>query len=291
MYHKKLTFNNEKMDDLPLLPPTLEELYCSFCDLIELPVMLPPTLKILGCANNKLRQLPILPHTLKKLRCNNNLLTELPALLPTSLVYLGCSSNQLTELPELPPTLKILECDNNQLTELPELPPTLEELSCSGNQIKKITNIPIRVLLRTPIDPNYLDLNSSILYKEKLEWDIKSKPRHDKTIAINEGIIAILNKRIDKLNLNVLSRPEIVDGSMVDQTGERYGSRGVQLGSVTIPVRTSDGQLVNEIARVNPDVVKNIGSYLGGKSKKQRKCKKSKNKRSKKIRKKIRKKL
>jgi hypothetical protein len=271
MYHKKLTFNNEKMDDLPLLPATLEELYCSFCDLIELPE-LPPTLKILGCANNKLRQLPILPHTLKKLRCNNNLLTELPGLLDTSLVYLGCSSNQLTELPELPPTLKILECDNNQLTELPMLPPTLEELSCIGNQIKKITNIPIRVLLRTPIDPNYLDLNSCILYKEKLEWDNKSKPRNDKTIAINQEIIAILNQRIDKLNLNLLSR-------------------GVQLGSVTIPVRIPNGQLENQPARVDPDLVRNISSYLGGKSKKQRKYKRSKykrckNKRSKKIRKK-----
>lgn len=277
MYGKKLTFNNQKLRVLPLLPNSLEELYCSFCELTELP-RLPPTLKIIGCADNKLTQLPMLPHTLKKLRCNNNLLTELPALLPTSLVYLGCSSNQLTELPELPPTLKILECDNNELTELPALPPTLEELSCSGNQIKKITNIPIRVLLRTPINPNYLDLNSCILYKEKLEWDIRSKPRHDKTIPINEEIIEILNQRIDKLNLNVLSRPEIVDGSMVDPTGQPYGNRGVQLGSVTTP----DGRP----ARVDPHLVKNIGSYFGGKSKKQGKYKKSKNKKSKKIRKK-----
>lgn len=283
MYNKKISFNNQKLRVLPVLPNSLEELYCSFCDLIELPVMLPPTLKILGCANNKLTQLPMLPHTLKKLRCSNNLLTELPVLIHTSLVYLGCSGNQLTELPELPSTLKILECDNNQLTELPVLPPTLEELSCSGNQIKKITNIPSRVLLRTPIDPNYLDLNSCILYKEKLEWDIKSKPHHDKTIEINEEIIEILNQRIDKLNLNVLSRPEIVDESMVDPTGQRYGNRGVQLGSVTTP----DGQP----ARVDPHLIKNIGSYFGGKSKKQRKYKRSKNKRSKnKTSKKIRKK-
>jgi Leucine-rich repeat (LRR) protein len=285
---KKISFNNIKLRQLPPLSDSLEELYCSFCDLTELP-RLPPTLKIIGCANNKLRQLPILPHTLKKLRCNNNLLTELPDLIPTSLVYLGCSSNQLTELPELPPTLKILECDNNQLTELPALPPTLEELSCSGNQIKKITNIPINVLLRGTIDPTYLDLNSCLLYEEKLSWDIRFKPRNDKTIPIDRKMFVIVRQRINELhdlnkfNMFLLSRPEFIDGSMVDSTGKRHGKRGFQLGSVTDPMGQPE--------RVGPDLIRTIGSYLGGKSKKQRKYKrskykKSKNNKSKKIRKK-----
>jgi hypothetical protein len=238
---------------------------------------LPHTLTNIDCNDNQLTELPQLPHDLAEFGCEGNQLTELPQL-PHDLLSLDCNNNKLTELPLLPDSLTHLFCEDNQLTGLPELPPNLEILGCKGNPIKKITNIPQAVLIRNiqSIDPNYLDINSSILYKTKLQSDIRLC--RNISIPINEEKIKILNKHIDKLNLNLLSRPEIVDGSIVDPTGQPYGNRGVQLGSLTTP----DDQLV----RVNPDLIKKIGSYFGGKSKKQRKYKKSKNRKSKKIRKK-----
>ena len=99
--------------------------------LTELPE-LPQTLTDLYCSDNQLTVLPELPQTLTELFCLHNELTVLPEL-PQTLTLLGCDNNELRVLPELPQSFTKLYCCNNQLTELPELPQTLISFSCKDN--------------------------------------------------------------------------------------------------------------------------------------------------------------
>ena len=119
---------NHNLTELPNLPNSLIELYCSTNELTELPD-LPNSLIYLECYYNNLTELPILPNTLIYLNCHHNNLTELPNL-PNLLEHLNCSYNNLTELLNLPNLLKFLMCNNNNLTELPNLPNSLTWLYC-----------------------------------------------------------------------------------------------------------------------------------------------------------------
>jgi hypothetical protein len=130
---------NNRISELPPLPPTLRVLHCSYNELTQLPD-LPPTLVELQCSNNRIRKLPNLPPTLRVLVCIGNQLTQLPDLPPT-LDELHCSNNRLNELSPLPPTLRILRCNTNQLTQLPDLPQTLVELQCSNNQLTQLPEL------------------------------------------------------------------------------------------------------------------------------------------------------
>jgi hypothetical protein len=84
---------------LPLLPPSLRELFCQGNQLTTLPP-LPRALKNLSCQYNQLTRLPPLSPFLRVLHCENNLLTQLP-LLPISLKDLYCKNNQLTCFPTM----------------------------------------------------------------------------------------------------------------------------------------------------------------------------------------------
>ena len=59
------------MTQLPSLPSTLQEFYCSYNQLTSLPP-LPSTLQEFYCSNNQLTRLPPLPSTLQTLFCSNN---------------------------------------------------------------------------------------------------------------------------------------------------------------------------------------------------------------------------
>lgn len=283
---------------LPPLPNDLEELYCSNNPLIHLQervrmknssrnfsLPLPEKLKILECNDNYLYELPTLPINLEQLNCsNNNRFEKLPPL-PPNLNRLNCSNNNLTELPPLPPSLKILNCNNcDRLTELPLLPPNLKELSAINSPIKTFKFQPfMRPVNIIPsfntfsIDITKMDLITSELYKRILQDRLNLNP-NIKDSYLNQGPVALtwqeeirkLDKHIDKLNLNSLSRPVFnEDGSMVDATGKRIGSAGVSF----VP----RGQGPDKQTRLDPQSVKNIGSYFGGKISRRTKIKRSKN--------------
>ena len=124
-----------KSSKLPELPNSLIELYCSRCNLKELPKNLPISLENIYCSLNRITKLPKeLPNGLILLDCSNNFLKNLPKL-PNSLKNLDCCNNSLKELPKiLPDTLFSLLCINNYLNDLdnfPDLPDTLTTLLCS----------------------------------------------------------------------------------------------------------------------------------------------------------------
>lgn len=134
-YNDRITLNN-----LPVLPSSLEELDCSHLNLKELPV-LPESLKTLRCGWNKLKSLPSLPYNLETLHCAYNPLKELPPL-PIKLKYLDVYGNKLTHLPSLPLTLKNLQCGRNCLTWLPNLPDGLNILNASHNELTCLPTLP-----------------------------------------------------------------------------------------------------------------------------------------------------
>lgn len=150
---------------LPVLPPSLKYLDCSFNGLNSLPA-LPASLRFLDCSsqdvnispeavNRTLSSLPALPQGLTYLNCSGNRLSSLPAL-PSSLVYLDCSSEYdiintfppppdpfdytLGLLPALPNSLQQLICDVNKLQCLPRLPFTLSTLVYDADRIPCLPN-------------------------------------------------------------------------------------------------------------------------------------------------------
>lgn len=123
-----------KSSKLPKLPNSLIVLYCSRCNLKELPENLPISLKEIYCSLNRIRELPKeLPNELINLDCSNNFLKKLPKL-PNSLKHLDCCNNSLKELPKkLPDELFTLFCIDNYLNDFdnfPDLPDTLSNLMC-----------------------------------------------------------------------------------------------------------------------------------------------------------------
>ena len=103
VFAKTLDCDDNKINNLPALPPNLEKLYCSRNELTTLPI-LPLNLKILFCPENQLESLPILPLKLESLSCRENKITNLPALPPNleKLYCLDCTKNKLKEPPIIP---------------------------------------------------------------------------------------------------------------------------------------------------------------------------------------------
>lgn len=130
--------------NLPQLPPTLRELYCSDNRMTALPP-LPLTLHTLYCPGNRLATLPYLPPNLSTLDCGVNDLAYLPPL-PDTLNILDCSGNRLTRLPSLPATLQMVYCHANPLVRLPALPPRLSTLDCSNSQLVTLPPLPSNLL-------------------------------------------------------------------------------------------------------------------------------------------------
>ena len=128
------SFNNLKT--LPKLNDSIEEIYCNYNKLIELPP-LPKNLKILYCSSNNLNYLPTLNAKLENLDCSYNSLENLPMLFNTSLKILNCSHNKLKTLPPLPSKLRQLSCNNNNLYCLPDLSITLGILNLTNNPFEE----------------------------------------------------------------------------------------------------------------------------------------------------------
>jgi hypothetical protein len=107
-----LRINSKHIEELPVLPPNLQQLH------------------VIGCSNLKL--LPELPPTLQALSCQGcTALAELPSSLSSTAVSkLNCSDcSELKNVPQLPITLVELELYNcKTLMELPTLPQGLKSL-------------------------------------------------------------------------------------------------------------------------------------------------------------------
>ena len=106
-------------DTLPS-SPNIWFLQCQGNNLTSLP-LLPNTLEELWCDINPLPALPTLPSSLCTFYCEGIGLTSLPSL-SAGPEILGCSSDPLTSLPTLPAALEKLYCDDNLLAALPTLP-------------------------------------------------------------------------------------------------------------------------------------------------------------------------
>ena len=154
---------NLRLKSLPEdLPENLQNLYCYFNFLTELPSSL-PNLRILLCDKNNLTFLPDhLPDTLEYLNCEFNQLTQLPKVLSPNLTTLICSYNKLTSLPTLPPKLRELTCSFNQLTQLPNLPPTVTDIYCHNNQLVKLPELPSSLTVLSCQENRYLYISKPI---------------------------------------------------------------------------------------------------------------------------------
>jgi len=137
---QRLNCLDDYLISLPVLPNSIEVIFCSGNLLTSLPT-LPNSLQYIECNQNQLTSFPALPNSLKYIDCSSNQLTSLPAL-NDSLQTLGCGINQITSLPSLPNSLKHLGCHDNQILSLPSLPDSLESLSCSKNLLTNIPTLP-----------------------------------------------------------------------------------------------------------------------------------------------------
>ena len=206
---------------------------------------LPSSLKLLNCSYNKLTSLPpTLPESLRDLYCSNNQLTSLPPTLPNSLRDLNCSYNQLTSLPDtLPNYLRVINCSNNQLISLPDTLPNSLQHFWYNNNPELIKTYP------------FLDNTFDIPIQEIInKVNIKNK---ETNIRLTIGSNLKRNKR-DKYNIS----------SLVPVPYENIPS--------SIPDKTTSNAF-NAVSG-NEELMKQIHSYLGGKTKR-RKTKKRKTKR------------
>jgi Leucine-rich repeat (LRR) protein len=94
---------NYSLGSLPVLPDSIQALYCVYTGLTYLPE-LPTMLSHLYCSDNNLTSLPILPERLIIMYCKNNPMRFLPDL-PYNLFCLSCNDD-LSEIY----TIKIEEC-------------------------------------------------------------------------------------------------------------------------------------------------------------------------------------
>uniref|UniRef100_A0A383VST5 F-box domain-containing protein n=1 Tax=Tetradesmus obliquus TaxID=3088 RepID=A0A383VST5_TETOB len=132
-----LTINSQHVEELPALPPQLQQLDLKRCSQLHVLPALPPTLRQLSCG--ECRALEALPSSLSttaatKLSCSRCCcLKSLPQLPPSLVELQAFECTSLAQLPALPGGLERLDISNcKALSELLKLPASLAYLSCSG---------------------------------------------------------------------------------------------------------------------------------------------------------------
>ena len=172
-----------KSSKLPELPNSLIELYCSRCNLKELP-----------------ENLPIL---LENIYCSLNRITKLPKELPTGLISLDCSNNFLKNLPKLPNSLKHLDCCDNSLNELPKfLPDTLLSLLCMNNyDFNNFPDLPDTLI--NLLGPKIFSINdniNTIRNTQSKNRNLKRLNLLNKNLLLEHSAVISMNpKRIERL--------------------------------------------------------------------------------------------
>lgn len=154
------------------LPNTLKYLDCSIGGIGYLGT-LPSSLEYLDCSNNNINTISVLPSNLKYFYINDNnfLIPNFISgfTLPNNLLSYSCSNSNLTSLQTLPTTLKVLGCNSNQLTSLSALPASLTTLDCRYNQLVNLPSLP-NTLIYLDCEGNQLSglpsLPNSLTYLE-----------------------------------------------------------------------------------------------------------------------------
>jgi len=78
----------------------LQEFYCGYNKITQIPNTLPNSLQIFICTDNKITQIPnTLPNFLQEFYCSFNQITKIPDLLPDSLQKFTCGYSQITQIP------------------------------------------------------------------------------------------------------------------------------------------------------------------------------------------------
>ena len=157
-----LVVHKARLETLPPLPPSLQELSAEENALTSLPP-LPSSMRVLFVRNNKLATLDLSPCRdlvrltlgqnrlvsldfsgcvkLKVVKAYSNKLTSITNMAHLPLRELDVSGNdKLTSLPALPPTLEVLHVSGNyRMAELPSpLPPKLRRVYCSGALVESL---------------------------------------------------------------------------------------------------------------------------------------------------------
>ena len=126
------------LESLPLLPESLEQLFMSYCPLLEFPV-LPEGLKTFDMQNCQSEVVPELPPNLETLIIGNNPIGNYNQV-PNTVISLGISNCNMTEMPDLPPNLETLSCGLNMISDLGELPGTLTHFTF--HSLELVTIVP-----------------------------------------------------------------------------------------------------------------------------------------------------
>jgi Leucine-rich repeat (LRR) protein len=136
-----LDISHLDLEELPDIPNSVKQLYCSDNDLIDISKLkYLINLQVLDISNNKINKLPNFHPNLKELSCKNNYLTNIDTLSSCPLLKrLDCSYNKITHIPILN-NLQILVCNNNIISKIENLY-KLHRLVCSYNNIHTINNL------------------------------------------------------------------------------------------------------------------------------------------------------
>jgi hypothetical protein len=135
------TNNNLSLKGLPKLPSKLKKLCCGNCRLKNIEP-LPNSLEMLICEHNDLKYINV-PPNLQYLKCNNSLISNIHNI-PNSLKFVDCSHNKLNNLSDIKlSNIETLICNDNNLRILPQLPDNLKTLCCHKNsKLKYLPKLP-----------------------------------------------------------------------------------------------------------------------------------------------------
>lgn len=292
---KNLDCSNNKLKSLQDLPLNMSELNCSSNELTSIILhqinssnMSPNQLYLdflkLNCNNNKLVSLPdaqALPPNLTDLNCSNNQLTELPFFLPANLKIFNCSYNKLTSLIITFPlcrSVERLECSNNRLTTLEmrfqdshNTTNKIKYLDCSNNPLTTLGTLPPElsdlVLSIDQIDLLNPDLHPDLVITRRLRIKIIDIDYTFQNMD-SDTFIEFYNKWKNKMNEMKRNKFSFYLAYTFDmpKAKERYQ----EIVNFRKATNTKMDNLKENPKIASQDLLKKIGSYLGGVTRKKR---------------------
>lgn len=188
---KRLVANNNELQEVPVLPDSVQYLHLGTNNISVAPDRWPADLRMLDLSSNMLTTFPAqLPAGMIEIDLSDNCLTHIaPDRIPSQVTTLDLSDNpDLTALPPLPATLEKLWIETTGLRELPaDLPRGLRELYAGDLGLTRLPDtLPpgLRVLGLSDnelmqLPPNIVDLTSCEIFLEgnPIPWQNVPVPR------------------------------------------------------------------------------------------------------------------
>jgi Leucine-rich repeat (LRR) protein len=173
---QSLNIGDNKLEKLPMLPISLEELIIDNNNIYVIPYM--RNLKRLRAINNRIQRIHF-SDSMESLNLSNNIhLTELAPL--SRLYYLEVGCTGVTEIP-ICPNLKYLDIEDTRIRSLPELP-NLHILVCIRSElsdISKLTNLYSLISTDSRVRKiHYMDTLQKFTYNSKHQNEIKLSSRY-----------------------------------------------------------------------------------------------------------------